>query len=191
VPTTAVADGQRRLEVIVEDAAGTPAHVLDRTITVRNTPLRWTSSVTITLGGGAKTPQPGPGPGGPGPGPGGQKGCAAPRLSMFLASKPMRLRRGVPVLVRGRKYRFLGRLTCLIDGRRRPAPRGTFVGIRNRVRGKTVVRAAVKVRGDGRIVARLVHRRSCVVVFRVRAANGRLVTVRIRIRVVSARKARR
>jgi hypothetical protein len=182
VDTSAVPDGVRRLVITVEDAAGTVTTVLDHTITVANTLPTWTSTVVVSVGAGATSPKPSPGPG-PGPQPGPRSGCASPRLSVFLAQRPLRLRRGRPLLRAGRRYRFEGKLTCRLDGRRRPAPRSTLVGIRNRLHGRLVVRKPAKVRGGGRFVVKLAHRRSCVVLFRVRAASGRLVSVRIPIRV--------
>jgi hypothetical protein len=184
VPTAVVTDGPSRIEVTVEDAAGTVTHVLDETIIVTNTPIVSTPTVTVSVGGGSKKPQTGPpnGPGGPvHPG---ETGCRSPRLSMFLASRPLRLRHGVAVLKRGRRYKFAGRLTCMIDGHRTAAPRGTPIGIRDRSRGKTVVREATRVRTDGRVAVRLAHRRSCTVVFRIRGAGGNLISVGIPIRVV-------
>jgi hypothetical protein len=190
VPTTGVPDGPARLEVTIEDAAGTVTHVVDRTITVNNKPVVSTSTVTVSVGAGAKIPQQGPGgPGGPA-GPSDITGCASPRLSMFLAQRPLRIRRGVPVLAAGRKYRFRGRLTCVIDGRRKAAPRGTLVQVRDRRKGRTIERPAARVKIGGAVVARLAHRRSCTVVFRIRGAGGHLVGVRIPIRVVRAKGAR-
>jgi hypothetical protein len=184
VPTGVVTDGPSRIEVTVEDAAGTVTHVLDETIIVANTPVVSTPTVTISVGGGSKKPQTGPphGPGGPvHPG---ATGCRSPQLSMFLASRPLRVRHGVAVLKKGRRYKFAGRLTCLIDGHRKAAPRGTPIGIRDRFRGRTVVREATRVRADGRVAAKLAHRRSCTIVFRIRGAGGNLISVRIPIRVV-------
>jgi hypothetical protein len=191
VATAAVPDGPARLEVTVEDAAGTVTHVVDQTVTVTNTPVVSTSTVTVSVGAGAKQPQTGPGgPSGPA-GPSDTSGCASPRLSMLLAQRPLRIRRGVPVLAAGRKYRFGGRLTCLIDGRRRAAPRGTLVQVRDRRNGRVTDRANARVRTGGAIVVKLAHRRSCTVVFRIRGAGGHLVGVRIPIRVVRAKGARR
>ena len=190
VPTTAVPDGTARLEVTVEDATGTVTHVVDQTITVVNKPVVSNPTVVVSVGGGAKNPQSGPnGPGGPA-GPSGTDGCRSPRLSMFLAQRPLRIKRGVPVLAAGRKYRFRGRLTCVIDGRRKAAPRGTLVQVRDRRNGRTIERPAARVRTGGALVVKLVHRRSCTVVFRIRGAGGRLVSVRIPIRVVRAKGAR-
>jgi hypothetical protein len=189
-PTYGVADGPARLEVTVEDAAGTVTHVVDQTVTVINRQPTSTSTVTVSVGAGAKNPQQGPGgPGGP-TGPSDTQGCASPRLSMFLAQRPLRIRRGVPVLAAGRKYRFRGRLTCVIDGRRRAARRGALVQVRDRRKGRTIERPAARVKTGGAIVVRLAHRRSCTVVFRIRGAGGHLVGVRIPIRVVRAKGAR-
>jgi len=190
VPTGAIPDGPARLEVTVEDAAGTVTHVVDQTVTVTNKPVVSNPTVVVSVGGGAKNPQAGPGgPGGPA-GPSDTSGCASPRLSMFLAQRPLRIKRGVPVLAAGRKYRFRGRLTCVIQGRRKAAPRGTLVQVRDRRNGRTIERPAARVKTGGAVVAKLAHRRSCTVVFRVRGAGGHLVSVRIPIRVVRAKGAR-
>jgi hypothetical protein len=193
VPTTAVPDGERRLEVAIVDGNGVAVHVLDRTITVANTPIPWTSTVTIGIGSsGTTSPSPAPGDGGSGGGPGpggGAIGCRSPRLSVSLAQRPLRWRRGTPVLLAGRNYRFRGRLTCVIDARRRAAPRGTRVELRHVRRGRTIARRNVPVGANGRIRARLMFRSSRSLVFRVRAADGKRVQVRIPIRVVSRRQA--
>jgi hypothetical protein len=190
VPTTAVPDGTARLEVTVEDATGTVTHVVDQTITVVNKPVVSNPTVVVSVGGGAKNPQSGPnGPGGPA-GPSGTDGCRSPRLSMFLAQRPLRIKRGVPVLAAGRKYRFRGRLTCLVEGRRKAAPRGTLVQVRDRRNGRSIERPAARVKTGGAVVVKLAHRRSCSVIFRVRGAGGHLVSVRIPIRVVRAKGAR-
>ena len=110
---------------------------------------------------------------------------------MRLAERPLRYRRGVPVLAAGRTYRYAGRLTCRIDGRRRPALRGTQVQVRNRVRGWTISKPSIRLRKAGDVVAHLAYRSSRVVIFRVRGARGELVRVRIPIRVVRVRKGRR
>ena len=190
VATTAVPDGVHRLQVTVVPGAGDPVVVYDQAITVDNTPIVSTPSVTITVGSGTIAPSPPGGGGGPPP-PGGVGACVSPRLSMFLAQTPLRFRRAVPVLVAGRRYRYQGRLTCRVNGRRRSAPRGTYIGVRNRLRGRTLVRRALRVRSHGRIVARLAYRSSRVIVFRARGATGNVVRVRIPIRVVRLRGGRR
>jgi hypothetical protein len=189
-PTYGVPDGPARLEVTVEDAAGTVTPVVDQTVTIVNRQPTSTSTVTVSVGAGTKKPQTGPsGPGGPA-GPADTSTCASPRLSMFLAQRPLRIRRGVPVLTAGRKYRFRGRLTCVIDGRRKAAKRGTLVQVRDRRKGRTIERPAARVKLGGAVLVKLAHRRSCTVVFRIRGAGGHLVSVRIPIRVVRAKGAR-
>ena len=190
VATTTVPDGVHHLQVTVVPGAGDPVVVYDREITVDNTPVVSNPSVTITVGSGTISPSPPGGGGGPPP-PGAVGACASPRLSMFLAQTPLRFRRAVPVLAAGRRYRFSGRLTCRVNGRRRSAPRGTYIGVRNRLRGRTFVKPALRVRSHGRIVARLAYRSSRVIVFRARSATGKVVTVRIPIRVVRLRGGRR
>jgi hypothetical protein len=192
LPTTAVSDGERRLEVIVEDGAGANQHVLDRSITVANTPIPWTSTVTVGVGSGGTEPGPpgggGGGGGGGGPTPPGATGCVAPQLSAFLAQRPLRFRRSVPVLAAGRRYRFEGRLTCRINGRRRSAPRGTTVELLHVRRGRTVAEVTLRVRSRGEIVARVRLRRSRTLVFRFQTEGGRPVQVRIPVRVVRVKR---
>jgi hypothetical protein len=107
---------------------------------------------------------------------------------MRLAQRPLRFRRGVPVLLRNRVYRFAGRLSCRINGARRGAPRGMAVQVRHRLRGRwTVTKPTIHVRKAGEIVARLAFRSRRVVIFRVRGAGGNVVRVRIPIRVVRRR----
>jgi hypothetical protein len=195
--TTEVPDGQRELVVWVTDEAGTSTELLRRTITIENTPRPSPCKekptdpcrVTVDIGSGSITQQPSPpdGPVGPDSGP----SCASPRLSMRLASKPLRYRRGVPVLAAGKAYRYAGELTCRINGRRKPALRGTEVQVRNRLRGWTISKPAITLRKAGDVVAHLAYRSSRVVIFRVRGAGGEVVRVRIPIRVVRVKKGRR
>jgi hypothetical protein len=189
VDTTEVPDGQRELVVWVTDEDGTSTELLRRTITVDNAPRIFTPIVTVQIGSGAINPQPSP-PDGPIGGDSGPS-CASPRLSMKLDSRPLRYRRGVPVLAAGRSYRYAGELTCRINGRRRAAPRGTEVQVRNRLRGWTISKPSITLRKPGEVVARLAYRSSRVVIFRVRAAGGDVVRVRIPIHVVRVKKGRR
>ena len=124
-------DGIHELKVVVENEQG-GTFTWSRNIEIDNTPPVSTPTETVEIGSGAIQPSP-PGPG-PGPPPPGDRGCAAPRLSMSLAQTPLRYKRGLPVLAKRRKYRFTGRLTCRIDGRRRPAPRGTEILVLHRTR---------------------------------------------------------
>jgi hypothetical protein len=188
VPTNAFADGEHQLTVTARDAAHNVATLVDQTITVANTPPNTTSTVTVTVGSGKVR-----GPSGSGPPPGGpvgpeEKGCASPQLDVFLASEPLRIRRGTPVLVAGRKYRFRGHLTCRIDGKRKAAPRGTPVQLRLLSRGRVVATKRLEVGRRGRLSTRLAFAHSRVLVFRVRGAGGNLVRVRLPVRVVRRAK---
>jgi hypothetical protein len=191
--------GERELVVTLEDVNGERSEILRRTITIDHrevdpTPCPSASpfhcALTIQIGSGAISPQPSPDGGGD---VGGDSGpvCASPRLSMALASKPLRRRRGVPVLAAGRAYRYAGTLTCRINGRRRPALRGTEVQVRNRLRGWTISKPSITLRKAGDVAVRLRYRSSRVVIFRVRGAGGEVVRVRIPIRVVQVKKGRR
>lgn len=81
----------------------------------------------------------------------------APQLTMRLAQRPLRWRRGVPVLRAGRTYRFAGRLTC--------APEGT------------VVEGAGPVGADGRISTRIAYRGDRTIEF---SAHGSSVRIAVR-----------
>jgi hypothetical protein len=98
---------------------------------------------------------------------------------MQLATRPLRFRRGVPVLRKGRRYAFKGRLTCRVDGRRRPAPRGTELELRQVARGRTVTRRTLKVGRAGKLRVRITARTRRALVFRLRATGGKFVRVRI------------
>ena len=200
VDTTEVTDGVRELRVWVTDQQGTTTELLRRDISVENAPRPSPCQVPreeddpcivdVQIGSGSISPQPSPPGGGP-VRPDAGPSCASPRLSIGLASKPLRYRRGVPVLAAGRVYRYVGRLTCRIGGQRRPAPRGTQVQVRNRVRGWTISKPSIELRKAGDVVARLAYRSSRVVIFRIVGAGGEVVRVRIQIRVVHVKKGRR
>ena len=193
IDTAEVVDGAQRLEVLVEDGAGGVTHLVDRAITIANTPIPWQSTVTLTLGSGPARPGSTVSPSGAPPVPGGKPPCSAPRLSIFLAQRPLRVRHGIPVLARGRLYRFEGRLTCRSGGRRHPRRAGHRRGAapRRRAAGPWSSRS-LKARRDGRLVRMAEPAGSRVLVFRVHAADGRIVRVRIPIRVAGdAHEARR
>jgi hypothetical protein len=194
--TTKVADGNRALVITVEDVTGVDHTIFTQALLVENKKpvspcprktIDEPCSITVSVGSGRiSLPQPSP----PGPvGPGStDPSCRSPRLSMRLAQRPLRFRRGVPVLRRNRAYRFAGRLSCRINGVRRGAPRGMAVQVRHRLRaGWTVAKRDVHVRKAGEVVARLAFRSRRVVIFRVRGTGGDLVRVRIPVRVARRR----
>jgi hypothetical protein len=186
--TTAVADGPQRLVVSVEDGLGAVTTLVDREVSVLNTLPTWTSTVTLDVGTGTADPGGGE-PTGPAGDPPGAARCRAPRLSVTLATRPLRFRHGVPVLRKGRRYVFQGRLTCVVDGRRRVASRGTQLELRQIARGRTVRRRTLTVGANGRVRVRITARSRRAIVFRYRAAGGKLVRVRIPVTVARRRAA--
>ena len=93
--------------------------------------------------------------------------ACAPQLTMRLDQRPLRWRRGVPVLRTGRSYRFAGRLTC--------APEGTVVETAD---GTATVGA------DGRIATRVAYRGGRTIAF---SAHGAAVRIAVRARQLACR----
>jgi hypothetical protein len=189
VPTAGRPDGNHLLTILIENEDG-DVFEFERSFEVDNTPPVSTPVVTVSVGSNAVLPGP-PVGGDETPQPSGDSGCAAPRLSMYLAQDPLRYRRGVPVLAAGRRYRYLGQLTCRIDGRRRVAPRGTLVQFRIRIGNRTIVQEPLKVRKDRRLLLKVAYPSSRVLIFRVRGSDGDVVTARIPIHVVKVKRGRR
>jgi hypothetical protein len=184
VDTTIYPDGPHRLIVTIRDAGG-------RTYTINEDLEVWnhrpTSSPTATLnvGGPGATPQ-GAGNGGTAGGAVGgasATSCASPQLSMLLAQKPLRVSTGVAVLRKNTRYRFTGRLTCVVNGKRRSAAKGAKIAVRNVVGGKTVRKPATAVGGSGKITLVLGYPSSRTIVFRYTAGDGKTSEVRIKVRI--------
>jgi hypothetical protein len=184
INTREVPDGDYDLRVRVYDWAGNVHEEPVRRIQVLNNPPRGQSSQTLNIGtSGVADPNQG---GAPAPSGGDVLGastqrCNSPRLSMFLSQKPLRVRRGVPVLKAGKRYRFNGRLTCVINGRRVSAPKRARVDIFNRVGNRTLEKAGTTVRNRGNLTVILAYKTSRVITFRFTNTDGRSSTVRIRV----------
>jgi hypothetical protein len=107
--------------------------------------------------------------------------CPSPMLEMRLASKPRGYtREGVPVLRRGRRYRFTGRLTCLHGHRRASAPDRTPVRVLYKIGRHTFPAAhgTMLVHG-GSLSATFRFNSSRTIIFRYSQAGGEDVEVRI------------
>jgi len=188
VPTTGVPDGTHRLTVTVTDAAGGEARLVDRVVTVANAPVLQQTTVTVRIGTGR--PGGDDGPGGSGGPPATPAACASPRLKVEAAWRDPRVRRVRLVLRAGRRYPFAGRLTCVRDGRRLPAARGTRIVLAQKRDGATLRRRVVRVRADGRFAVRIKARSRRTLVFRLRAADRAAASVRLPVLVLPRGRAR-
>jgi hypothetical protein len=180
-------DGMYRLTVSVADSDGATTTVLDSPTEIWH-PSPGSSTATLTIGSGVPAPPPGAG----NPPGGGVLGAAAgscvkPKLSMRLSQKPLRIRKGVPVLVKGKRYRFSGRLTCLVGGKRVSAPKRTRVELRQIVHGKSHLKGRALVAAHGALVARFSVPSSRTLEFRFTTADGKVTRVRIKVQVVKQR----
>jgi hypothetical protein len=111
--------------------------------------------------------------------------CRTPRLSMSLARKPLRITKGgTAVLQRNRRYLFRGRLTCVINGKRRSAPKRARVDLFNILSNKrTLEKAGTTVRAKGNLTIILSYRSSRTIRFRFTSNDGQRSQVSIRVKV--------
>jgi hypothetical protein len=182
--TTPFKDGVHHLVVAIADADGNVGDAADEDFQVTNTPTTYSNTATLTVGSGVPAPA-GGGSGSSGGVAGASAGsCTKPKLSMLLDQRPLRIRRGVPVLVAGKAYRFTGRLTCLIDGKRRSAPKRTRIDVRAIVHGRSVPKGRATVGSAGKIVFRLASPSSRTLEFRFTGLDGKVTRVRIKVAAV-------
>jgi hypothetical protein len=184
IDTVGLTDGDYTLTVTVFDWAGR-SHRMEQPIKVLNILPVHSSSQTLSIGtSGIATPPASNNNGGSGGVAGASsQQCRSPRLSVFLAQKPLRVRRGVPVLKSGKRYRFKGRLTCVINGRRRSAPKRTRIDILNTVGRRTVEKPGTTIGNKGNLTVILSYRSSRLITFRFTNSDRQRSQVRIRIRV--------
>jgi hypothetical protein len=109
--------------------------------------------------------------------------CRSPRLSMVLAEKPLRVKKGVPVLKYNKRYKFTGRLTCVINNKRRSAPKRTRVDILSTIGKKTTEGPGTTTSTSGKISVILAYTKSRTLVFRFTNADGQRSQVRIKVTV--------
>jgi hypothetical protein len=114
--------------------------------------------------------------------------CRSPRLSVILRSKPVRVSKRVPVLKYKKRYRFTGRLTCVINGKRQSAPKRTKLAIYNKVGKKTVRKPNTAIRAKGKVDLKLAFVSSRTVIFRYTNAGGQKSEVKIKIRITKKSK---
>jgi hypothetical protein len=190
--TTAFPDATYDVHVVVEDVDHAST-VLDYPGGLQIWNDRPTGSSTATLSVGSSVPQPAPSGGGGGGSSGGVRGasagsCTSPKLSMVLDQKPLRVRHGVPVLVANKRYRFTGRLTCVINGKRVSAPKRTRIDVRAIVHGRSAPKTHGSVGAKGKIVFRLASPSSRTLEFRFTGADSKVTRVRIKVETVKVKK---
>ena len=114
--------------------------------------------------------------------------CKTPRLSFSLSQKPLRVSNGVPVLQSGKRYRFNGRLTCVINGKRQSAPKRARVDILNKIGKKTYSKAGTTVRDSGKLTVILAYKSSRTITFRFTNSDGKRSSVSIKVKVEKKKK---
>jgi hypothetical protein len=179
VDPTTLKDGRHTLVVRVFDAAGNVATDTKPLETVHIVP--GSPFATLTVG----TSLPGPQGGG---GTGGVAGatassCRRPKLSMLLDQKPLRVSHGVPVLKRGKRYRFRGTLTCVVRNHRVAAPKRSRIDFLNKLGRRTIDKGGALTRAKGRVTFIVTALSTRTLVFRFADANGSKLDVKIKVKV--------
>jgi hypothetical protein len=187
--TSGLPEGLHRRTITVYDAAGNSADAMDETFSVFH-PKPGSSTATLNIGTSGPTVLPGAdGAGSAGSGSSGgvlgssSTSCRSPKLSMFLSQKPLRTSNGVAVLKRNKRYRFNGRLTCVINGSRKSAPKRTRVDVLSTVGKKTSEKAGTTVRAGGMLTIILAYTSSRTLTFRFTNTDGARSQVKIKIKV--------
>jgi hypothetical protein len=192
--TTQYPDGVQHMVATLSNAAGETStaegdieiwnHRPNGCPTQNNPPNTCSAPLSIGSDPTVQTPSQNPGGGGGGGVEGaGESSCKSPRLSMSLAQRPLRVSHGVPVLLKKKRYRFTGRLTCIVKNKRQSAPKGSRIEVRNTVRGKTVRKPSGKVGNGGKITVVLKYTSSRTIEFRFTNADGKSSKVRIKVRI--------
>ncbi len=196
VQTKAVPDGPNHtISVTVTDWAGNTTKLMDNVATeVLNNVNLGTNTQTLSIGtSGTTTPTTNANNNSGGTG--GVAGataqsCNSPRLSMSLARKSVRTTKGGrPIMWKGDRYRFSGRLTCVINGKRRSAPKRARVDIINKIGKRTYEKAGTTVRDKGRLTVILAYRSSRTITFRFTSSSGKRSQVSIKVLVEKKSKA--
>jgi hypothetical protein len=174
--------------VIVKDADGRAPALVDDTLTIEPPPAN-NNTATLTIGSDVSNPEPQPNnnPGGGVQG-ASKSSCTRAKLSMLLSQKPVRIKHKVPVLYKNKKYRFTGRLTCVVNNKRHSAAKKTRVDVYAIIKGKRHHKATMRVASGGKLTIRLSSPSARTLEFRFKGADGKTTRVRIKITVVKAPK---
>jgi hypothetical protein len=189
IDTNRYFDGDHRLTVLLYDAAGHKVTLVgERPFKLTNHPNPGSSTATLSIGSGNTGQQ----NGSRGSGGGGSSGvagasstsCNSPRLSLELSQKPLKVSNGVPVLKSGKRYRYRGRLTCVLNGKRRSAAPKTRIDLLNTVGKRTLVKGGTTVRAQGQITIILAYKSSRTLIFRYTNPDGKQSQVKLKIKIV-------
>jgi hypothetical protein len=186
--TTNYADGVRHLVITVHDSSGAATPITSDVEVWNNRGPNCSPSCSTALSIGSdptvESPAPNPNINNAGGVHGAnESSCLSPRLSMSLSQKPLRVSHGVPVLLKNKSYRFTGRLTCVINGKRKSAAKGARIEVRNTVGRKTVKKPNGKVGNGGKITVLLKYPSSRTIEFRFTTADGKTSKVRIKVHI--------
>lgn len=179
-------DGPHVMTIRIYDAAGNANDVLrDYAMNITNHPNLGSSSADLKIGSGNSPTPNGAANGGGSGGVAGETAtsCNSPRLSMELSQKPLKISHGRPVLKYAKRYRFRGRLTCIVKGKRKSAPLKTPVELLNVIGKKTYRKGGATVRKNGAITIILAYKTSRTLVFRYTNPDGRRSQVKLKIQV--------
>ena len=117
--------------------------------------------------------------------------CSSPRLSFSLAQKPLRISGSTLVLQKMKRYRFSGRLSCVINKKRVSAPKRTRIDIFNKIGKKTLEKRGTTVSGKGRLRIILAYGTSRTITFRFTNSDGKRAQVSIKVKVEKKKSASR
>jgi len=197
ISTAALANGPAAINVRVVDLAGKEV-VHRQAISILNNPYLGVSSQTLSIGTSGiivpTTPPTNPPGGGGGGGGGGAvtpaqaQSCSSPRLSAILASKPVPVSKGVPVLRYRHRYRFTGRLTCVVNGKRKSAPKRTRIDLFTKIGKRTAEKSGTTIRDKGRFSMIVAYPSSRTLTFRFTNAAGKRSQVSIKVKVEKKKK---
>jgi len=191
----AIPNGMYNLTVNVYDLTGRKTTFTQANTEILNDPNlgRATQELSIGTSGISTPPNTGTNTGSSGGGVAGatSTSCNSPRLSVVLAQRPVRISKGVPVLRYNKRYRFSGRLTCVINGKRHSAPKRARIDLQNIVGKKTYDKSGTTTASKGRFSTILVYKSSRTLVFRFTNTNGQRSQVKIKIKVEKKKKAKR
>jgi hypothetical protein len=189
--TAKIPNGPHTLVVKVSDWAG---NVTTRSfpLTVNNNPDLGVSSQTLNIGTSGVNNQAAnnnaANNGNGGVAGASSQNCNTPRLSVVLSDKPVKVSRGVPILRANKRYKFSGRLTCVINGKRKSAPKRARIDLLNKVGKKTSDKSGTTVADKGNFSIILAYSSSRTLIFRFTNTDNKRSQVSIKIKVEKAKK---